>query len=288
MIQRLQRCNAKRLRDRRHHVKIRHLIKLTEFIALQKTRKRDLMPDPHLSGQLDRPVHHIPGPSHHEPDIIVDLKNFFRRRQKVFRPLLHRYPADKEHDLFILNPSSGAKAPITAAIGLDTVINHLDLLARHTVTVHDHIPRILAHRDHPVRRVHTGSLDLVDLLVDMLAAAVKFRRMNLNHQRFAAHRRRRHPRRKSHPVVGMDHVETLTHRQPRRRLGIAIDLRIHVPPVVHHILQHLIPLAAFAQAAPLLAYKLLNFLLISLRTHIGLEHRLDCEERNMLEPRKRK
>ena len=67
-------------------------------------------------------------------------------------------------------------------------------------------------------------LDIVHVLIDMLAAAVEFGRVNLHDQGLAAVGRQGDPGRERHPIVGVDDVEFLRFGDLHHAHRIPVDL----------------------------------------------------------------
>ncbi len=131
-------------------------------------------------------------------------------------------------------------AVVGPAVEFHAVVHHFDLLGRDAVTADDDVAGIVAHRDDPGRRVHPAPFNVVDVLIDMLAAAVEFRRMHVNHQGFAGPGDQRNAGRKRHPVVGMDEVVFFGLGQLEHALGVALDLGQQIRSVVRGPQSHVL------------------------------------------------
>ena len=82
-----------------------------------------------------------------------------------------------------------------------------DLRGGDSVFLDHDVARKVAHRDHPVGFGHACPLDLVNLRVDVFAAAVEFGRVHVYDQRLARYALGRDAGVVGQPVVGMDQIE---------------------------------------------------------------------------------
>ena len=181
-----------------------------------------MTPKPEVSRQFDHRLNHIARAREHETNLVILADDFPGGLQEIFRPLLHRHPPEKQHDLFVLR---NRRQRWRGLFGhLDGVVDHLDLLRRHPVPCVDNLRRHATDANDPRRGSHACTLDVIDRLVDVFARAVKFGTVNMHDQGLARRRRHRQPRGESHPVVGMNHFERFLQRQLHRQRRVALNL----------------------------------------------------------------
>ncbi len=100
------------------------------------------------------------------------------------------------------------------------------------------------------------ALDIVDVLVDVLATAIELRRVDLDHEGFAALLGQGHAGRKRHPVVRVDQIEMLGQSQGQDLSGITSHLRIDVRAIIaltagfEVVVQKAGPIVLFAERGP--------------------------------------
>src|SRR3972149_2817490 len=110
---------------------------------------------------------------------------------------------------------------------LNAVVDDLNFVSADAVPADYDAPGKMADRDYLVRTLHALSFDIIDHLVDVLSAAVEFRRVDVNNKRFAHDCRHGDTGRIRHPVVGVNKVEVLALSQIHHKSGIAVDLIVH-------------------------------------------------------------
>ena len=76
------------------------------------------------------------------------------------------------------------------------------------------------------------AFDVINVLVDVLAAAVELGRVDLDDQGFAAAGRQGHAGREGHPVVGVDQVEYFAFSQVDHAVGKMLHFRVDVGAVI--------------------------------------------------------
>ena len=79
----------------------------------------------------------------------------------------------------------GIRASEPLPLDVDGVVDHLDLVGSHAVAVDADVLGQVADGDDLVGPVHAGALDVVDALVDVLAAAVELGGVDVDDQRLA-------------------------------------------------------------------------------------------------------
>ena len=95
------------------------------------------------------------------------------------------------------------------------VVDHHHLFRRHAVAFDDGLAGQAAHGHHQVGGQQARALDGRHLLIDVFAAAVVFRGVNVGHQGFAGQGLGQHARRIGHPVMDVDHVVAFAHGDGR-------------------------------------------------------------------------
>ena len=91
------------------------------------------------------------------------------------------------------------------------VVHHGNFFRGHAVAFHGHLLGALAHRDDMVGGLETVALDVVDLVIAVIAAAVKFRGVQMRDEGQSAQAAGGHGGGIGHPVVGVDDVRLLFH-----------------------------------------------------------------------------
>ena len=91
------------------------------------------------------------------------------------------------------------------------VVHHGNLFRGYAVAFHGDLLGALAHGDDVVGGLETVPLDVVDLVIPVIAAAVKFRGVQMSDEGQTAQAAGRHGGGVGHPVVGMDDVGGLFH-----------------------------------------------------------------------------
>ena len=125
--------------------------------------------------------------------------------EKILRAFLHCNSAQKQNNFLIFVDTGFGQRP--ASVALNAVMHHFHFFTADAVSADDNIAGKMADSDYFVRLLHSLSLDVVNHLVDMLAAAVEFCGMHVYDQWFFANRCDPNPRRISHPVMGVNDVE---------------------------------------------------------------------------------
>ena len=229
--ERFERGEAERLGDRRHDIEVGHAKDPVDVLAAQEAGEQHLVPDAHLGGQLDRPANHVAAAGHDEAYVVHDFEHLLGRGQEVLRPLLHRDPSEEQDDLLV-TADGRHRSVVAAAVGVDAVVDHLDLVGIDVVARGQNVLGQIADRDDAGRGVESGPLDVVDALMDVLAAAVKLGGVNVYYERLARQLGHGHPRRVGHPVVCVDHFERFVASEHRGQAGVVLNFAEHVAAVL--------------------------------------------------------
>ena len=151
----------------------------------RKPVKSTLWPNAHRRGHLDRSADHVARAGHHELHVVHDLEHLLRRGEEILGAFLHRDSAEEQDDLLVLVDVVLVVLERAVAVGFDRVVDDFDLVRVDAVVMRDEVLGQVADRDDPHRAVHAATLDVVDSLIDVQAAAVEFGRVDVNDQRHA-------------------------------------------------------------------------------------------------------
>ena len=100
---------------------------------------------------------------------------------------MHSDTTEKQNNLFFLSYARITQRPFAVPVILRSIVHHLNLVTTDAVSAYYDAACVMADGNYRIRTFHALSLDIVDDLVDMFAAAVEFRRVNVNNERLAAH-----------------------------------------------------------------------------------------------------
>ena len=89
----------------------------------------------------------------------------------------------------------------------------------------------MADRYNMVGTVQPRPLHIVDSLIDMVAAAIEFRRMDMNHKRFSGHVGNSLGSRKGYPVMSVYYIKRSTCNRLSRLMSITVYLTKQI--VIH-------------------------------------------------------
>ncbi len=190
---------------------------------------RHLVPDAHARGHLDGSPDHVARSRHHELYVVHDFQHLLRRRQEIFRTLLHGDSAEEQDDLLVL--VNVVLFDVPGSVGFNGVVDDFDLGRVDAVMVSDQVLGQITDGDDLHGAVHPTAFDVVDALIHVQARPVEFRAVNVNDQGNALESGNGHPGGKRHPIVGMDHVDVFRAGDFRRQRRIAGDFREHVAGV---------------------------------------------------------
>jgi len=111
-------------------------------------------------------------------------------------------------------------------------MNDGDFFRIDTVSFDHGFFRVMADRDDMIGRFQAIALDVVDVLIDILAAAVKFQGMDVQDQRPAADPSGLDAGEDGHPVVGMDDIERAFPGNDTRHPAVTNNFRDQIGSVV--------------------------------------------------------
>ena len=118
------------------------------------------------------------------------------------------------------------------AVGLDGVVDDLDLVRVDAVVVGDEVLGEVADGDDLDGAVHAAAFDVVDALSTCSAGAVELGGVHVDDQRHALERGDGQAGGEGHPVVGVNDVERFVSRDLGGERGVALDLVEQVAAVV--------------------------------------------------------
>src|SRR6185295_4065703 len=186
--------------------------------------------DAHGGGELDGSAGHVAGAGHHELHVVHDLEDLLGGGEEVLGALLHGDAAEEQDDLFVL--VDGVFLLVVGAVGLDGVVDDLDLGLVDAVVVGALVLGQVTDCDYFNRAVHAAAFDVVDALVDVGAGAVELGGVDVDDEGDALEGGDLEAGGEGHPVVGVDDVEGFVTRNLGGERGVPLDLGKKVPRVL--------------------------------------------------------
>ena len=160
--------------------------------------------NPQLGDAPDHMDQHIAAARHDETDVRQPFEHFGRRLDEIVGAFLVGDPPEERHDLILHVPFALPGIPL---VETHRIVHGHDFVRRNPVFLDHDVARQVAHGNHAVGGFHAGPFDVIDRLVDMLAATIELGRVHVYHQRLAGHPFGGDPRIVGQPVVRMDHIE---------------------------------------------------------------------------------
>ena len=133
------------------------------------------MSDTQLRGEFDRPSDQVARSSHDELDIIHDLQDLFRSGQEILRPFLHGNAAKEENHLFVFLDAGLFGSFQAASISFYSVIDYFNFVIFNPIaTRYDTLGQMADGNDFG-GTMEALPFDIINDLIDVFAAAIKFR-----------------------------------------------------------------------------------------------------------------
>src|SRR4051812_9095707 len=201
----LERGDAEGLGDGGHDVEVGHLEHALDVGAAEEAGEQYLVTDAHGGGHLDGSADHVAGAGHDELDVVHDLEDLLGGGEEVLGALLHGDAAEEQDDLLVLVDL--VFLLVVGAVGLDGVVDDLDLAGVDAVVVGALVFGQVTDCDYFNRAVHAAAFDVVDPLVDVGAGAVELGGVDVDDQGDALEGGYLQAGGEGHPVMGVHHVE---------------------------------------------------------------------------------
>src|SRR4030042_2759792 len=177
------------------------------------------MPDSELGGQFDGAVHQVSGPGHNEFHVAHNFEHLLGGVEEILRPFLHCDSPEEQDYLLVAADAGICNGPLAVAVAFNTVVDYFDFVPADAVSADYDASRKMAHSDDFCCSLHTLALDVINHLVDVLAAAVEFRGVDVHYKRPSTDCCDGDTRGVCHPVVRVDNIELLVLGQIDRQRG---------------------------------------------------------------------